>query len=138
MTEPPIPPLLKSVLDKGLQDTSSFNSEQKECFDFLERLQNGLPIDPKVRLEVMEVLLHLERYSQYKELSKHNRYNQTILPVNNSKVFKISIPTIDEENPFVTLGDFALVRKRKQKNGPWFHLKIVEVGNIYVKARCDK
>lgn len=81
------------------------------------KLVNSLPyiktIEPEYYLILFKILLYLEDHELHLVAAKHNLTNQKLKHV--SDTFEITVPTLDEDDPFITVCDTLKLEVKKLK-----------------------
>lgn len=82
------------------------------------KLINNLPnikkIEPEYYLILFKILLYLEEHELCLIAAKHNLENQKLKYVSDS--FEITVPTLDEDDPFITVGDTLKIEVKRLKS----------------------
>ncbi|CAD1469051.1 unnamed protein product, partial [Heterotrigona itama] len=121
------PAELSAVLNK----TSPRNNKLYDGYvKFINCLPHIKKIEPEYYSILFKMLLYLEEHELQLILARHNLKNQKLRCV--SDKFEITVPTLNEDDPFIIIGDKLTVRS---KDLNYLHnFKIIDIvqKNVYV------
>ncbi|XP_048267046.1 putative helicase mov-10-B.1 isoform X3 [Bombus terrestris] len=102
---------LCAVLNKTKpQNVQLYNDYMK----LINNLPNIKKIEPEYYLILFKILLYLEEHELCLIAAKHNLENQKLKYVSDS--FEITVPTLDEDDPFITVGDTLKIEVKRLKS----------------------
>ncbi|XP_071875149.1 putative helicase mov-10-B.1 isoform X2 [Bombus fervidus] len=101
------------------------------------KLINDLPhikkIEPEYYLILFKILLYLEDHELYLIAAKHNLTNQKLKYV--SDTFEITVPTLDEDDPFITVADTLKIEVKRLKLKYTCNITDIIGKKVYVTIR---
>lgn len=81
------------------------------------------------------ILVEVEQHFQNEDIKKHKLYGQSVVYDENKKCFKIPVPYLNEDDPFISGGDLVYLHDKVANTQDLF---ITDVRNGYLSARPTK
>ena len=123
------PKELKKVFEMENNSPITGMTETEEKYSGILKLlfsKRNLQWPNEDHLNILHLLLLIEHYHKQEELKRYSLKNQKPVFNKNKKYFEISVPDLDEEDPFVTEYDDVLLDKEV--------LKIIEIRTGSLRA----
>lgn len=126
-----VPEDLKAALKNDLLAKTSLFSKNDNV-ELLRWVVLNSKIPPSSIIESYKVLLYAELHHENEEIQKQTLYNQVPTFFPQEKKFKIVVPELNEDDPFVSGGDFVCLHDTV--SGMKYSLFIVNISNGYLDA----
>ncbi|XP_076642482.1 putative helicase mov-10-B.1 [Halictus rubicundus] len=130
------PPALKAAYKNYKLEDSKQNSLSKDYIELINSFPHVKKIEPKNYLVLFKIFLYLETFEFQLRASKHNLKKQTLrLDLDN---FVINVPTLEEDDPFITIGDFVKIENEVSKDKHYAKIIDIKEKDIYVQIKNPK
>lgn len=111
--------------------------KNNKLYNDYKKLINNLPNIKKVEYEyyliLFKILLYLEEHELCLIAAKHNLENQKLKYV--SDTFEITVPTLDEDDPSITVGDIIKIEVKRSKSKYTCHITDIIGKKVYTTIR---
>ncbi|KAK9309806.1 hypothetical protein QLX08_000626 [Tetragonisca angustula] len=115
----------------ALNNTSPQNNKLYNSYvNFINYLPHIKKIDTKYYSVLFRMLLYLEEHELQLTVTRHNLKNQKLKHV--SGKFRITVPTLDEDDPFITIGDELTIHSKDLKHSYDFKIINIIQKEVYV------
>ncbi|XP_033309910.1 putative helicase mov-10-B.1 isoform X2 [Bombus bifarius] len=91
------------------------NKLYNDYMKLINNLPNIKKVEPEYYLILFKILLYLEEHELRLIAAKHNLENQKLKYVSDTS-FEITVPTLDEDDPFITVGDTLKIEVKRSKS----------------------
>ncbi|CAK9831685.1 Putative helicase mov-10-B.1 [Anthophora retusa] len=124
------PDALNKALKHHLIEHPEDSNLCRNYIKLLKSLSNIKKIESKYYLTLFKILLYVEYNEFEKDIAKHNLKNQTVKQASDTLV--ITVPTLNEDNLCITVGDTAKLCSLSQKRTYYSIVKDIVKENVYV------
>lgn len=127
-----VPVELESALKKGLENVNSDSNPDSWVVSYLKRLIKKDAVPENDLAKCYTILLSVEQHFENEEIKKRKLLAQSPVYGVSEKSFKISVPDLNEDDPFISPGDFVCLHDNVSKTK--HVLFIVDIWNGYLTA----
>ncbi|XP_076234817.1 putative helicase mov-10-B.1 [Calliopsis andreniformis] len=103
---------------------------RKRYMECISTLKNVKTIPPEYYTILFKILLYMEDYELKVIAARHNLTNQKLREV--SDKFVITVNTLDEDDPFVMIGDTVILQNTNSKQNYFCKIVDIEGKNIFL------